>query len=211
MAPKRTREERDPDRVVLRDPAAIKALAHPARLVILDELMDQGDQGGQPDQAERTATEIAEVAGISPSAMSYHLRQLARWQIVVEVESADGRERRWKINPGGFAISPDQPRASIAAETTLVTRMLDRGREDVLRWFAQEESEPDDWRDAATLTRSFMWLTVEELEHINEMVEELVDGFRDRKDPARRPAGARRVEITYTAIPAIPRPARKRS
>lgn len=189
--------------VVLRDPAAIKALAHPARLVILDELM-------RPD-TELTATEIAEVAGISPSAMSYHLRQLAKWDIVVEVTSADGRERRWQMNPGGFAISPDQPRASIAAETTLVTRMLDREREDVLRWFAQEESELEEWRDAATLTRSFLWLTVEELENINEMVADLVDGFGERKEPARRPEGARRVQITYTGLPAVDRPSRKRS
>jgi hypothetical protein len=33
--------------------------------------------------------------------MSYHLRQLAKWKIVEEVESTDGRERRWKLHLGG--------------------------------------------------------------------------------------------------------------
>lgn len=189
--------------VVLRDPAAIKALAHPARLVILDELM-------RPD-AERTATEIAEVAEISPSAMSYHLRQLAKWDIVVEATSTDGRERRWQMNPGGFSIEPDQPRASLTAETMVVGRMLDRQREDTLRWFAEAGSEVEEWRDAATLTRSFPWLTVDELEAINEQVTNLVDGYSDRKDPKRRPDGARRVQITYSGLPAVDGVSRKPS
>ena len=52
---------------MLTDPRAIKALAHPARLAVIDELF-----AGR----QLTATECAEIAGLSPSAMSYHLRAL---------------------------------------------------------------------------------------------------------------------------------------
>ena len=74
--------------VKLDDPGALKALAHPARLAVVDELY-QGN--------ERTASELAELTGLSPSAMSYHLRALERWGIVEHAaEREDGRERPWR-------------------------------------------------------------------------------------------------------------------
>jgi hypothetical protein len=82
--------------------------------------------------------------------MSYHLRQLAKWKIVEEVESTDGRERRWKLHLGGWGIEPDHPNAAIAAGTILVARVLDRQREDILRWFATRGDEMPEWLDAAT-------------------------------------------------------------
>src|SRR4051794_27405311 len=69
------------------DPRAMRALAHPARLAILEQLASQGPA---------TATECAETAGVSPSACSYHLRALARWGLVTETEGTDRRERRWR-------------------------------------------------------------------------------------------------------------------
>ena len=65
--------KRNGKQVVLSDPRAIKALAHPARLAVIDELF-----AGR----ELTATECAQVAGLSLSAMSYHLRALEKWGIV---------------------------------------------------------------------------------------------------------------------------------
>jgi DNA-binding transcriptional ArsR family regulator len=191
-----------PEVVLLRDAAAIKTLAHPARLVILDELM--------PDN-ELTATEIAEVAGITPSAMSYHLRQLAKWKIVEEAESKDGRERRWKLHPGGWGIDPEHPRASLAAETTLVAQMLNRQREDVLRWFASREAEDPVWHEATVLTTAYVWLTSDEALALSAAVQEKVDSYRGRSDPKKRPKGARRVQVGYLAVPGTPRPSRGRT
>jgi DNA-binding transcriptional ArsR family regulator len=188
-----------PDVVMLRDTAAIKTLAHPARLVILDELM--------PDN-ELTATEIAQVAGLTPSAMSYHLRQLAKWKIVEEADSKDGRERRWKLHPGGWGIEPEHPKAAIAAETTLVARMLDRQREDILRWFATQDDESPEWLDSAHLTTSHIWLTPDEMADLTEAVQGRIDNFRGRSDPKKRPEGARRIQVGFFAVPTTPRPRR---
>jgi DNA-binding transcriptional ArsR family regulator len=198
-AKKPKQRTRPPDRVMLRETAAIKTLAHPARLVILDELT--------PDN-ELTATEIAQVAGVTPSAMSYHLRQLAKWKIVEEAESTDGRERRWKLHPGGWGIEPEHPKAAIAAETTLVTRVLDRQREDIMRWFATQADETPEWLDAAILTASYIWLTADETVDLNEAVQKRIDRFRGRSDPEKRPDGARRVQVGYLAVPVTPRPRR---
>lgn len=203
MAAKKPKQRtRSPDIVMLRETAAIKTLAHPARLVILDELT--------PDN-ELTATEIAQVAGITPSAMSYHLRQLAKWKIVEEAESTDGRERRWKLHPGGWGIEPEHPKAAVAAETTLVARVLDRQREDVLRWFTSqdEETQTQEWLDATTLTTSHLWLTPDEMMDLSEAVEGRIDRFRGRSDPEKRPDGARRVQVGFLAVPATPRPRRR--
>ena len=76
------------DRVVLTDPRDIRALAHPARLAVLTEL--------EPG-VELTATELATRAGITPSAMSYHLRALERAGIV---RRADARAMA-ASDPGG--------------------------------------------------------------------------------------------------------------
>jgi DNA-binding transcriptional ArsR family regulator len=199
-AKKPKQRTRPPDIVMLRDTAAIKTLAHPARLMILDELT--------PDN-ELTATEIAQVAGLTPSAMSYHLRQLAKWKIVEEADSTDGRERRWKLHPGGWGIEPEHPKAAIAAETTLVARMLDRQREDILRWFAMQGDETQEWLDATTLTTSQIWLTPDEMVDLTGAIQGRIDRFRDRSDPAKRPDGARRVQMGFFAVPATPRAGRR--
>ena len=78
----------DPELLELTDPRAFRAVAHPARTVVIDELY-----GG----AQCTASELATRTGLSPSAMSYHLRALEKWGIVERAEpAADGRERPWK-------------------------------------------------------------------------------------------------------------------
>jgi hypothetical protein len=51
---------------------------------------------------------------------------------------------------GRLGIEPDHPNAAIAAGTTLVARVLDRQREDILRWFATRGDEMPEWLDAAT-------------------------------------------------------------
>src|SRR5665647_47158 len=74
--------------LTLTDPRAIRAIAHEARQQVIDELYSG---------SVLTATEAARICGLSPSAMSYHLRALEKWGIVVRDDpSSDGRERPWR-------------------------------------------------------------------------------------------------------------------
>src|SRR3989442_5714240 len=82
----------------LTDPKVMRALAHPARTAILNLLQEQGSA---------TATECAEAVGESPSACSYHLRQLAAYGFVEQVPSEDGRERRWRAALQGYGGAED--------------------------------------------------------------------------------------------------------
>jgi DNA-binding transcriptional ArsR family regulator len=83
--------------VEISDPKAIRALAHAARLAAISDLYSS--------QVSRTATELAAVTGLTPSAMSYHLRALQKWGMVEPAESdGDARERRWKAAGTDFMI-----------------------------------------------------------------------------------------------------------
>ena len=94
--------------VELTDPRMMRALAHPARIAIWMHLGLHGPA---------TATECAEIAGLSPSACSYHLRTLARYGFVEEDpdSAADGRERPWRARMLAFSID-DVPGAPAATQ-----------------------------------------------------------------------------------------------
>jgi DNA-binding transcriptional ArsR family regulator len=177
---------------VLTDPRAIRALAHPARLTVLDLLA-----GGR----QLTATACAEAAGLSPSAMSYHLRALEKWGFVERVESAgDGRERPWQAVPGGWRIDAvDGPQVGPAVNA-IVEISLDRVGADVRRWFEREREAPIEWRDAAGVETTVMWMTAAEAAEVSTRYRELVDQYRDRTAQT-RPSNARRVRAVRVLVP----------
>src|SRR6478672_7008969 len=124
-----------PDDVKLEDPGALKALAHPARLAVVDELY----QG-----TERTASELAELTGLSPSAMSYHLRALERWGIVERGdEREDGRERPWRA--AGRTLSLDPETIPSSAADVVAATTLEHLRSEFRRWAAAEPGETKAW------------------------------------------------------------------
>src|SRR5665811_2288758 len=82
--------------LALTDPRAIRAIAHEARQLVIDELYSG---------SVLTATEAAKICGLSPSAMSYHLRALEKWGIVVRDDtSSDGRERPWRATARSLSL-----------------------------------------------------------------------------------------------------------
>src|SRR5215469_11862776 len=102
----------DRNRVVLSDPRAIRALAHPARLEIIEAL--------RPGE-ELTATELASVTGLSPSATSYHLKALEKWGIVEAGQArADGRDRPWKVVGRSIVVSSSAPASTALTEAAVM-------------------------------------------------------------------------------------------
>ena len=88
------------------DPTALRALAHPLRLALLDRLMCFGEQ---------TAAQCAEAVGSTASNCSYHLRALARVGLVESGSSGDRRERPWRATATGLEFGPADPSDSPAA------------------------------------------------------------------------------------------------
>ena len=65
----------------LTDPRAMRAVAHPVRIALLEVLGTEGPL---------TATQAGEHIGESPTTCSFHLRQLAKYGFIEEVEGVAG-------------------------------------------------------------------------------------------------------------------------
>jgi DNA-binding transcriptional ArsR family regulator len=177
--------------VRLTDPRAIRALAHPARLAMIDALY-----GG----AELTATAAGELTGLTASAASYHLRALAGFGVVRRADaSADGRERPWQAM--GEFLEVDALGAGAEALTGSISALLDRDRAAVAAFLAGRESEPAQWRDTLSLMSTRVWLTPAEAEELVEQVRVLVDVYRPRHAADSRLTGSRAVRVALTVVP----------
>jgi DNA-binding transcriptional ArsR family regulator len=186
----------------LSDPRALRAIAHPVRLAILEQLAIVGPS---------TATELADQLGDqSPANCSWHLRQLAQYGFIEQVDSGPGRQRRWRVVvestsiPESGAAAPELGIAADAFDQTLLERALANRR----AWQATRREEPLHWREAALSSHSWAWMTADEVAEFTAEFSALVERYAlptvDRVDPARRPAGARPVQLVAWLVPVGP-------
>jgi DNA-binding transcriptional ArsR family regulator len=173
----------------------MRALAHPARIAILQHLALNGPA---------TATECAEGAGLSPSACSYHLRALARFGFVEEerASAADGRHRPWRARMIAFAVGDETSRYPSGRAAGLLLRESLQARIDELRaeYFDHESEYPREWREAAGIVQDVVHVSASEITTVRRQVQDLLASYR-RLDPADRPADAERVHVTFELIP----------
>jgi DNA-binding transcriptional ArsR family regulator len=195
-APKASMSVTPPDRQL--DMESLKALAHPLRVQILDELSTYG---------QFTASGLAERLGESSGATSYHLRQLDRHGFVREVAGkGTGRERWWERMPGAINLNatelPDT--AASRAATKTVMRQWERNRSGLLSDFQERGFEvlPKRWIGASTVSTVNLRLTPAQLKEISEQWDVFIDGFLD-KYRGQTPPGSRPVQIHFNAFPVL--------
>jgi len=192
------RPARPPGDVRLRDPGALRALAHPARLLAVDELY----QG-----LERTASELAEAADLTASAMSYHLRALERWGIVERAEAReDGRERPWRASGKSLSWDSDMSVAAAAAQDVIAGGYLEQLRDQFRRWSAVEPNESETWRQVAGLGRSFLWLTADEAKAFSDELSATVRKYLTDRDAENHPPDTRRLLYVMAFVPEASEP-----
>ncbi|BCW37572.1 hypothetical protein StoSoilA2_36280 [Arthrobacter sp. StoSoilA2] len=191
-APRRKRAEKT---VEITDPKAIRALAHAARLEVISELY--------ATQVSHTATELAARTGLTPSAMSYHLRALQKWGIVAPAENAgDARERRWKAAGTDFRISG----GSVASpEIAVVDLELDAFRRRAsafakARGERRQRGEAADEPASVVLASNLLYLTNQQRKELSERIREVLREY-ELDDPTRIPQGAERVATLWSMIP----------
>ncbi|HEY8582942.1 MAG TPA: winged helix-turn-helix domain-containing protein [Capillimicrobium sp.] len=183
----------------LTDPRAMRALAHPTRLALLEALAHAG--------RALTATETAEQVGESPSSCSFHLRQLAKYGFVEEAEDAAGRRRPWRLTRLGLSFGTED---RDDAETVRAAAVLERALRD--RYFARAATaldaapaEPQAWRRGLGLSQYVLHVTAAELEQVQAEMLALLLRHRDRMvDPSLRPDGSRPIEVLTVAYPLDP-------
>jgi hypothetical protein len=180
---------------VVTDPRTLRALTHPVRIALLEALSLEG---------ARTATQVGEIIGESPTTCSFHLRQLAKYGFVEEAGGGKGRARPWRMTLIGmrFASSHDDRETEIA--TGMLVRLLrERQLERYRTWRETRPTYPRAWREAAGDSEYIFYLTADELNELKtEVADLLAPRFLERlTDPATRPADAVPVEMLVFAYP----------
>ncbi len=185
----------EPQVTRITDPQVMRALAHSARIEIMEYL--------STNAAGATATECATLVGLSPSATSYHLRELAKYGLVEHAPGrGDARERVWRSVSRGWSVEgdPETPDA-ITAEQALVDAYLTRDFARIRRWFAAQHDAPRQWREASELSGGILLLTADELRAVNAAVREVLAPYRRGDRLTNPPDGARTVAVHYATFP----------
>lgn len=175
------------------DPQALRALAHPIRLKLLELLTVDGPATGKT---------LADLTGESTASVSYHVGQLAKWGLVERAHDlARGRERPWQATSRGITWtatgdgSPEFAAASRALREQFIARRLA-----ALDEFQRHQDEFDiAWQEAAWLGEDMGYLDPAELteatERIKAVIAEYTSATRTRKE------GARQVAFFGYAVP----------
>ncbi|MEU2739821.1 helix-turn-helix domain-containing protein [Streptomyces sp. NPDC007095] len=189
----------------LSDLATLKALAQPRRQRMLQHLTVHGPA---------TSATLARALGLNTGATSYHLRELARYGFVEEVDrpaeaGGHGRERWWRAFPGDRRFPP---RSRQSPEMRLVMDELNHHAyaadlelfEQMQRLRTQgvdgEAGETDPWVDAFPYSRGSIRLTLPELRAFFEEYIALLNRYK--RPEADTPTGARTVLTRFLAFPA---------
>jgi len=186
-------------RRLLDDPRSIRALAHPIRL----ELQSIIGRAGRI-----TAADAARELGISHALASHHLRQLAKYGFVQQVEGADNRERPWRLVHTSHDIEgvEDQP-GGAEAVAVLEQVVAERALEDLDRWQERRASWSPGWRKHSGIGRSTVYLTEGEFTELMEAFGGLLAHYIEQRpidDLASRPPGSKAVKMTLIVTPQEP-------
>jgi predicted ArsR family transcriptional regulator len=181
------------------DPRAIRALAHPLRL----ELRSIVGRSGR-----LTAADAARELGVSHALASHHLRQLAKYGFVEQVEGADNRERPWRLVSTSHGIEGVEDKPGGAAAVAVLEQVTaERALEDLADWHEHRGEWAPGWRKHAGVGRSTVYLTQEELARLDEAIDKLLLEYVDQRpldDIESRPAGSVPVEFTLIVVPREP-------
>ncbi|GAA5099482.1 helix-turn-helix domain-containing protein [Microbacterium yannicii] len=185
----RSEQHRNQDRVL--DSGALRALAHPLRVRIYDILSQYGPQ---------TASSLAERLGESSGSTSYHLRALAKQDLIREAaDRGTGRERWWERPVGGVSFANPSAMATPAgrAATQVVMTEFLRNRNDQLLDFINRgiAGEDESWQDGTLISTATARLTPEQSKElalkIMALIDEAVENNRNQTGESVRPVTIR--------------------
>ncbi|MDX6369132.1 MAG: hypothetical protein QOG93_634 [Gaiellaceae bacterium] len=172
--------------LVLTDPQAMRALAVPGAMALLDRLRRVGPA---------CAAELSPHDGETPAELDERLQQLAPFGFVERTDD------RWRaVGRGVYFEIPEDPEGQAAARALSNTMFLSVA--DLPgRWL--EDTEPGldvRWLRAAGLFNARVRVTPEELQHLQEGLEALLAPFTSR-DEADVPSEAGQVRVLAYFMP----------
>lgn len=158
------------------DAGALKALAHPLRVRILELLVEVGPS---------TASSLGRMLEENSGSTSYHLRQLAKHGLIEEAtDLGTGRDRFWQAVEGGWTLEGREmlEREDTAAAAQLVLDEINRHRQDRLaRWHREATAWDDDWIAATIEMTARLRLTRDDVAAMRDELVAVVDRYRERQ------------------------------
>ncbi|MCX4903278.1 winged helix-turn-helix domain-containing protein [Streptomyces sp. NBC_00878] len=169
------------------DTAALRVLAHPMRLALLNRLRRQG-----PATVRQLATHFA----LDSGAASYHLRRLAAGGLIEEDTERGTRRDRWwrarhRISTHDPSTSPD------AAESRAYVQAVALADSETLRRVAGEVVPvlPDEWFGASAFMSRTLHLTPGELDAMKRELAGVIERFRVREPAEEAETEAEGAEV----------------
>jgi DNA-binding transcriptional ArsR family regulator len=163
--------------IVLSDPRAMRALAHPSRLALHDALRRRGPS---------TVSELASLLDSPPRAVTDDLEALEEVQLVERARPDVGSEQAtWAaIGKGIFFEIPEDAEGQSAARrlsNTMFLQYVDLPR----RWASDDEPRLTlEWARAAGLLNARLLLTPDELRQVQQALEDVLEPYLKRQPPA---------------------------
>jgi DNA-binding transcriptional ArsR family regulator len=176
------------------DPKAIKALAHPLRLDLIELL-------GAISPA--TAARCGRILDVSQASCSFHLRQLARYGFVEDAgQGRDRRERLWRLTDRRLRLPSAQNLDPIVTQQ-LGQVLAKRETERVLAYLEHRPSEPAEWQQADLLTTATLPLSAADLADIKAQWREILAPYlaKTEANDAQLQHGQRYVRFFLAASP----------
>ncbi|MGW8765573.1 ArsR/SmtB family transcription factor [Streptomyces sp. NPDC055815] len=186
-----------PDELLTRtlDPRSLRAIAHPLRIQLLRALRRYGPA---------TASQLAERLGESSGATSYHLRQLAAHDFIVDDPTrGKGRERWWKAAHQGTSFdetlhkNPD-PEVQGALDVVM-HEIATIHTQELSTWVATRHTWDEEWAGASDFSDFRLSLPPERLRELNQKIHALINEYSDTADPDA--PGASTVRMHLHAFP----------
>lgn len=161
------------------DAGALRALAHPLRVRLYDLLSQYGPQ---------TASGLAALTGESTGATSYHLRALAKQDLIREVAGRGTARERWWDRPKGAVTLTNPEMAATASGRAVMeavhSETLTLRQQQLMSFITHGWEEDEQWLDKSLISTASARLTVEQMaelaDRLQAVITETVDRYRDQ-------------------------------
>lgn len=179
------------------DPKAIRALAHPLRLDLLQFLGACG---------AATAAQCGRVLGASQASCSFHLRQLAKYGFVEDAgPGRDRRERRWRATHARLSVGAGAD-GNGAIRQQAEQLVAEREMQAILDYSRRPDGAIPEWQGKAGIVTTMAVLSPEDAAAVKDQWIALLAPYIARADGGPPRPGRRHVRYFMAATP-LPEPA----
>ena len=173
------------------DPKAIRALAHPLRLDVLQLLGASGSA---------TAAQCARLLGVSQASCSFHLRQLAKYGFVEDAgPGRDRRERLWRATATRLSVRDGTGDRAVKQQVEQL--VVERDVQAILDYLRRPEGASPEWQRKAGIVTAMAVLSPDEAADLKEKWLALLMPYAARTDGSQPQPGQRPVRYFMSAIP----------